>query len=520
MNGWDDDDEWQDDGEAQWEDDNMDEDHAWGPNQAQPEQEPLPHENIVMAERKRQFETISQKEVRATMDKKIEEFGEMLGVEPPFEEAKLLLQYYEWNADRATSQYFMGDQTSTRINAGIDAARDVEMSDKDVGLIECPCCLDDVPASQCAALTCGHNICIDCWSDYIRNASKKRNCFKLKCPEGQCEVAATTLRLRQIGIPSSDVSLLESRQEKFQLRNFVDSSKNLHMCLGPDCDFVQRFFCRTDEISDVECKECDYVYCVRCNSPGHRPCPCDVADCWVQKATSEAENMQWILAKTKKCPRCRVPIEKNQGCNHMTCRNCRHEFCWLCKGDWKDHGSATGGFYKCNVYEKNKANGNLSTEERVQADAKSELERYGFYFTRYDNHIRAISQMQKTFEQAESRMGELMSQFKWKPNEASFIKDASVTIQDCRRLLAWTYPIGYYMEEAYVQRDLFHQYQKDLEVYTEHLHELVEQDLETFKDNEKRAEVINYQRVVHKYRDNLLKAIEEEINPTCKFTAC
>merc|ERR1719461_1630999 len=112
---------------------------------------------------------------------------------------------------------------------------------------------------------------------------------------------------------------------------------------------------------------------------------------------------------------------------------------------------------------------------------------------------------------AEARMGELMSQYQWKPNEASFIRDAS-TIQDCRRLLAWTYPIGYYMAENEQLRDLFHQYQKDLEVYTEHLHELAEQPLEVFKDNDKRAEVINYQRVTQKYRDNLLRAIEKDIN--------
>jgi len=201
----------------------------------------------------------------------------------------------------------------------------------------------------------------------------------------------------------------------------------------------------------------------------------------------------------------------------MTCRNCKHDFCWLCKGDWKEHGSATGGFYKCNIYDKQKVEGNLSNEERAQQDAKTELERYSFYFTRYDNHIRAISQMKKTFAQAESRMGELMSQYKWKPNDASFIKDASVTIQDCRRLLAWTYPIGYYMEESFHLRDLFHQYQKDLEVHTEHLHQLAEQPLEVFRDNDKRAEVINYQRVTQKYRDNLLRAIENDINPNTTF---
>ena len=36
----------------------------------------------------------------------------------------------------------------------------------------------------------------------------------------------------------------------------------------------------------------------------------------------------------------------------MTCRNCNCEFCWLCLGLWKDHGSKTGGYFACNIYEK------------------------------------------------------------------------------------------------------------------------------------------------------------------------
>lgn len=49
--------------------------------------------------------------------------------------------------------------------------------------------------------------------------------------------------------------------------------------------------------------------------------------------SDESENVNWLLANTKKCPNCHAAIEKNGGCMHMTCRKnaggCGYEFCWL-----------------------------------------------------------------------------------------------------------------------------------------------------------------------------------------------
>jgi hypothetical protein len=50
----------------------------------------------------------------------------------------------------------------------------------------------------------------------------------------------------------------------------------------------------------------------------------------------------------KQCPNCKATIEKNEGCNHMTCRKCHYEFCWLCLGKWAGHRQ----FYECSNYKK------------------------------------------------------------------------------------------------------------------------------------------------------------------------
>ncbi len=60
---------------------------------------------------------------------------------------------------------------------------------------------------------------------------------------------------------------------------------------------------------------------------------------WEKKCKDDSETSNWIVVNTKDCPKCKSAIEKNGGCNHMTCYKCRHEFCWICYGDWRGHSA-------------------------------------------------------------------------------------------------------------------------------------------------------------------------------------
>lgn len=65
-------------------------------------------------------------------------------------------------------------------------------------------------------------------------------------------------------------------------------------------------------------------------------------------ATSNLDDLldkNWIYSNSKPCPSCNTNIEKNEGCNHMTCKRCSHQFCWLCLQNWTKHNSKLCGNY-------------------------------------------------------------------------------------------------------------------------------------------------------------------------------
>jgi len=236
---------------------------------------------------------------------------------------------------------------------------------------------------------------------------------------------------------------------------------------------------------------CGNSFCFACAQEDHEPAACESVRVWHIKNKSDGENVNWILSNCKICPQCKVAIEKNQGCNHMTCRNCRHEFCWLCKANWNGHNA-------CNTF------GDAKTEEQKAQDAGTSLKKYVHYFTRYDNHHKSISFAENIRKVAEKRMDRLSNLSGAGLQGVQFLLDGVNTVIECRRLLQWSYVLGYYLPENTQEKSLFEEHQTRLETFTEQLSGMTEQQLEKLLEPETRTGVINLTRVVERYAHNII----------------
>ncbi|PIA51201.1 hypothetical protein AQUCO_01100203v1 [Aquilegia coerulea] len=314
---------------------------------------------------------------------------------------------------------------------------------------------------------------------------------------------------------------LKEKYARYLLRSYIEASRKSKWCPAPGCGYAVDFVLGSGSY-DVSCK-CTHSFCWNCTEEVHHPVECDIVAKWILKNTAESRSTTWILANSKPCPKCKRPIEKRDGCMRMTCTPpCRFEFCWLCLGSRSDHGNRTGGFYACNRYEKAGKDGKYDQTKETRKMAKNSLKKYTHYYERWAANERSrVKAMEDLQEMQTVHVEKLKNDYCRSELYFKFITEAWLQIIECRRVLKWTYPYGYYLPEQF-----FEYLQGEAESWLECLHQCAEKDLKPFVDGKSkdlngfRTKLSGLTTVTRNYFVNLVRALENGLADVDSVGAC
>ncbi|XP_005177707.1 potential E3 ubiquitin-protein ligase ariadne-2 [Musca domestica] len=350
----------------------------------------------------------------------------------------------------------------------------------------CPVCATVQQGDKFYSLSCGHSFCKDCWSMYFETQiflgiSTQIGCMAQMCNVRVPEDLVLTLVTRAV---------MREKYQQFAFKDYVKSHPELRFCPGPNCQIIVRS--REIAAKRAVCTACGTSFCFKCGMDYHAPTDCQVIRKWLTKCADDSETANYISANTKDCPKCHICIEKNGGCNHMQCFNCKYDFCWMCLGDWKTHGSE---YYECSRY---KDNPNIANES-VHVQAREALKKYLHYYERWENHSKSMQLEQQTLDRLRQRINEKVMKGRGTWIDWQYLFNAAALLAKCRYTLQYTYPYAYFMESG-SRKDLFEYQQAQLEAEIENLSWKIER-----AETTDLGDLENQMDIAEKRRTTLLK---------------
>lgn len=181
---------------------------------------------------------------------------------------------------------------------------------------ECVVCFERCHPND--TITCPdmvHSVCLPCFRDYIEKTVPVGYCGTVPCPG--CKVCYNAIHVKK-ALPEKMWKEMERKQTELDRQIATNGTVMYCQCgtVGVVCD---------KEAKTVTCPSCKKRYCLLCGDYAH-----DSGQCKAPKPT-----MEWVyINNAKACPNCGEYIQKNRGCNCLSCR-CKHKFCWLCLKKWK-----------------------------------------------------------------------------------------------------------------------------------------------------------------------------------------
>ncbi|UJR11131.1 hypothetical protein I4U23_015312 [Adineta vaga] len=207
---------------------------------------------------------------------------------------------------------------------------------------ECVVCLSDKPVSDFTELissSCQHTqrqICKGCVRKNIRNEINNSSTTDIRCPEEGCGASLDFHTVRNLVLNLNTVlgrskAAVDQYENKLSMK-YVETMENFLWCAHGCGHGVQL---ADNQMVCYKCIHCKQKTCAQHRVRWHSDMTCSEYDEKLKSDREEQDNQSWIRDHTKKCPKCDSSIEKNKGCNHMTCLHCKNEFCWICLVNYK-----------------------------------------------------------------------------------------------------------------------------------------------------------------------------------------
>ncbi|EGX91804.1 RING finger protein [Cordyceps militaris CM01] len=411
------------------------------------------------------------------------------------EDAAIMLRHFRWNKERLLEDY-MDHPEKVLEAAGLNSStNDLPKLEAVPGFV-CDICCEDEEGLETFAMKCGHRYCVHCYRRYLTQKIRDEGeAARIQCPSDGC---GRSLDSRSLDLlVTSD---LTGRYHELLNRTYVEDKDIFKWCPAPDCPNAVECGIKKKDLDKVvptvECS-CGFRFCFGCPNPDHQPAPCDLVRKWLKKCADDSETANWINANTKECPKCQSTIEKNGGCNHMTCRKCRYEFCWMCMGLWSEHGTS---WYNCNRYEEKSGH-----EARdAQTKSRTSLARYLHYYNRYANHEQSARLDRDIAAKTEKKMVQLQTTSGMSWIEVQYLNAASQALQTCRQTLKWTYAFAFYLTKTNLT-EIFEDNQKDLEIAVENLSEMFEKPIQELSNSKLKVDIMDKTSYCSKRRLILLE---------------
>ncbi|XP_076010616.1 E3 ubiquitin-protein ligase RNF14-like [Genypterus blacodes] len=246
-------------------------------------------------------------------------------------------------------------------------------------VFDCGVCFMSLLGSECVQLLeCDHIYCRACLAQFSKVQIAEGNVRGVTCPQPGCTVTLT---------PSQVMMLVGetmfNRYDRLLLQSTLDTMADVAYCPRSSCGTAVIL----EEASKAAmCSVCSYAFCVSCRKTYHGEVACQSKDMMTRRKEEEEEEEEeedtqqdfayvpqtqagmqalwddyssssklrkrllesrygrwhlrgtlaeclskmWVTSNSKHCPHCFFRIQKDGGCNVMTCSMCRQRFCWLC----------------------------------------------------------------------------------------------------------------------------------------------------------------------------------------------